>query len=131
VAITASTGGARYRSFRELTVWQQAMAVAVDVHALTGAFPPRAAWGLGAELCKTARSIPSNVAEGFNRHSRRSYCFHVTVALGSQAELETQLELAQRLGYLSDTDSERLQSAVASVGRLLHGLRRALVRSEG
>jgi len=130
MAATAPAGGARYRSFRELTVWQQAVDLAIEVHSVTGAFPPRDAWGLGAELRKTARSIPSNVAEGFNRHSRGSYCFHVTVALGSQAELETQLELAQRLGYLREADAQRLQAAVASVGRLLHGLRRALVRSE-
>jgi four helix bundle protein len=116
----------RYRSFRELTVWQQSMDLAVEIHAAAARLPPSERFDLGRDLRKTVRSIPSNVAEGFNRHSRASYRFHVSVALGSQGELETQVELARRLGHLSDSEADRLQMLIATVGRLLHGLWRSL-----
>jgi four helix bundle protein len=126
MADLAKSSGPRYRSFRELTVWQEAMDLAVTVHGAARALPVHERYGLGQELRKTCRSIPSNVAEGFNRHSRAAYRLHIAIALGSQAELETQVELARRLEYLSELDTTRLLSSIAAVGQLLQGLWRAL-----
>jgi four helix bundle protein len=126
MADLATSTGPRYRSFRELTVWQKAMELAVAVHRATMTLPEFERYGLSQELRKTCRSIPSNIAEGFNRRSRASYRLHVAIALGSQAELETQVELARQLEYLSDRDSTSLLASIAVVGQLLHGLWRAL-----
>jgi four helix bundle protein len=124
--IPAATPSARYCSFRELVVWREAMNLAIEIHRASHTLPEFEKFGLAQELRKTARSIPSNIAEGFNRRSRAAYRSHVAIALGSQAEIETLVELAVRLRYLSDDSATPLQSSIGRVGRLLHGLWRAL-----
>jgi four helix bundle protein len=73
------------------------MDLAVSLHNAAATVPDFERWELARDLRKTARSIPANVAEGFNRRSRAAYRLHVAIGLGSQAELETQVELALRL----------------------------------
>ena len=102
------------------------MELAVTVYGATKTLPDFERYGLSQELRKTCRSIPSNIAEGFNRRSRGAYRLHIAIALGSQAELETQVELARQLEYLSDRDSTSLLTSIAVVGQLLQGLWRAL-----
>jgi four helix bundle protein len=114
------------RSFRDLEVWQKAMDLAVDLHQLARRLPDEERYELARDFRRTARSIAANIAEGFNRHSRATYRLHVAIALGSQAELETQVELARRLGHIDDTTCAKTQQSIASIGRLLHGLWRAL-----
>ncbi len=117
---------AKIETFRELEVWQLSMEMAVDCYALTNRFPLEERYGLTRELRRSAVSIPSNIAEGYNRHSRNAYLNHVNIALGSQAELDCQLELAVRLGYLRDRDVRDFVSKLARVGQMLHGLQRSL-----
>ena len=113
-------------SFRDMDVWRLAMDVAVECYALTRAFPSDERYGLRRELRRSAVSIPSNVAEGHNRRGRRAYLNHVNIALGSQAELESQLELAVRLDFLANRDVRMFQERLARVGQMLHGLQRSL-----
>jgi four helix bundle protein len=123
---SATSPAIRIRSFRDLEVWQKAMDLAVDLHQLASELPAGERFELARDLRRTARSIPSNVAEGFSRRSRATYRLHVAIALGSQAELDTQLELASRLGYLDDARAESIERTVSAVGRMLYGLWRAL-----
>ena len=113
-------------TFRELEVWRLAMDVAVDCYALTESFPLEERYGLRRELRRSAVSISSNIAEGHNRHARAAYLNHVNIALGSQAELDSQVELAIRLGLFRRTDVEHLLDKLARVGQMLHGLQRRL-----
>jgi four helix bundle protein len=113
-------------SFRDLITWQQAMDLAVNVHRLSLTLPDFEKYELGRQMRRSAVSIPSNVAEGFNRHSQPAYRSHVAIALGSNGELDTQLEVAVRLSYLSPDAAGRLLTASDSVGRLLQGLWRSL-----
>ena len=117
---------ARIDTFRELEVWRLSMELALDCYALTSKFPVEERYGLTRELRRSAVSIPSNIAEGHNRHSRNAYLNHVNIALGSQAELDCQLELAVRLTYLRDEDVRDFVSKLARVGQMLHGLQRSL-----
>lgn len=117
---------AKYASFRELVVWQKGMDLAEGVHRATQTLPSVDLWTLGTQLRRAAASIPSNVAEGFSRHSRRAYRHHVAIALGSQAEVQTNLELTRRLSLIEARVVEQLQEVAAEVGRLLNGLWRAL-----
>ena len=114
------------RSFRDLEVWRQAVDLAVTTHRVTRTLPPFEKFELGRELRRSAVSIPSNVAEGFNRHSRPTYRSHVGIALGSTGELETQLEICVRLDYLNIVQADGLFQASGHVGRLLQGLWRSL-----
>jgi four helix bundle protein len=92
---------------------------------MTTGFPDAERFGLSSQMRKAAASIPSNLAEG-HRQRRASYVHHVVIALGSHAELETQVLLATRLGFVKGEDLEKFSSLSAQVGELAHGLLRAL-----
>ena len=89
-------------------------------------FPRAELYGLTSQLRRAAVSIPSNVAEGYCRRTTKVYANHVSIALGSHGELDTCIELALRLGFLSPTDRDSLQNTSDTVGRLLSGLYRSL-----
>ena len=95
------------QSFRDLTVWQRAMVLAERSYKATYKFPPDEAFGLTAQIRRACVSIPSNIAEG-KAISGRGYLRHLRIALGSEAELQTQIELATRLGMLDATDAQSL-----------------------
>ena len=114
------------RSFRQLMVWEEAVQLSVLVHKTAAALPPDHRFELGREMRRSSISVPSNVAEGFNRHSRRAYRSHIAIALGSDAELETQLEIARRLDMIGDATVADVFHRCALVGRLLQGLWRSL-----
>jgi four helix bundle protein len=97
--------------YKDLETWQAGMALVIDCYAMTKSFPRDERFGLTAQLRRAAVSIPSNVAEGACRHSDRVYLNHVAIALGSHAELETCLEIAFRLEYLSATALAPLSEA--------------------
>jgi four helix bundle protein len=84
----------KIRSFRDLEVWKLGMRTVVDVYKATASFPRDELYGLVSQLRRAAVSIPSNVAEGFNRIHNSEYRQFLYIALGSCAELETQIEIA-------------------------------------
>jgi len=109
-------------SFRNLDVWQESMMLVEEVYALSRSFPRDELFGLTAQLRKAAVSIPSNIGEGARRKRRKVTLNHYDIALGSQGEVEVQLEIAKRLGYCSASDYARIQERVERVGRMLNGL---------
>ena len=115
------------RRYQDLEAWQQAMLLAERCYKVTASFPREELFGLTSQLRRASVSIPSNVAEGHSRRTRPAYVYHVSLALGSQAEVETQLELSRRLGFLSGEAFREIDRVVRPVGRLLYGLHRALV----
>ena len=98
------------------------MILVVDVYRLCGTFPREERFGLSAQLKRAAVSIPSNIAEGARRRRRLPFAFHLEIALGSQAELEVQLELATRLGFVSGGDAGPILERADHVGRMLNRL---------
>jgi len=84
-------------SYRELVVWQKAMSLAEAAYAVAGLLPDSERFGLSSQIRRAAISVPSNIAEGHERRSRAEYRRFIAIACGSLAELETQLELANRL----------------------------------
>ena len=87
------------KSFRDLIVWQKGMDLATLVYRETSRFPSTERFGLTAQIRGAAVSVPANLAEGHERHARGAHRRHVSIALGSLAELDTHLELGLRLGY--------------------------------
>jgi four helix bundle protein len=114
------------RYFRDLLVWQRSMKLARNIYSATQDFPKREMFGLTSQLCRAAVSIPSNIAEGHGRLSDRSFAVFLSQARGSLYELETQLELAENVGYISRSDLSRLLAESAEIGRMLNGLIRTL-----
>ena len=115
------------KSFRDLTVWQKALALAEHVYLASENFPKSEAFGLTPQMRRAVVSIPSNIAEG-KAISGRAYLKHLRIALGSEAELQTQIEIATRLKMLNQSDAERLLNETSEVGRMLIGLLRSLSR---
>ena len=93
------------RSHRDLPVWQQAMSLVEAVYRLTATFPVDERYGLTAQLRRAVVSIPSNIAEGAARSSTGELGHFLGIALGSAAEVETQLELAKRLSMTVETSA--------------------------
>ncbi len=111
-----------------MRVWQTGMELAEAVYRVTKGLPASELYGLNSQLRRAAVSIPSNIAEGHTRESRKEYLHHVSVAHGSLAEVETQLEIARRLGYVSDQDHRALMETTVILGKQLFALRNALQR---
>jgi len=112
-------------SFRDLEVWQLSMQLVEDVYRVTRLMP-REEFDLRRQLRRAAVSIPANVAEGWRRRSRLAYRNHVSIALGSQAELETELEIASRIDALPAQAYLDVASLARSVGRMLTRLHQRL-----
>jgi four helix bundle protein len=113
-------------SFRDLRVWQAAIELVEHLYQLTQRFPKFEAFGLSSQMQRAAVSIPSNIAEGHTREHRKEFLHHLSVSQASLAELETQIEIAGRLKYLSEDQLLQILSEAAALGRQLHALRRAL-----
>jgi four helix bundle protein len=120
----------KIKSFRDLEVWSAAMSLAVQCYRATESFPQPERYGLTAQIRRAAASIPANLAEGHNR-SRNAFRNHVRIAVGSQAELDTLLELGVRLKYLTSNEQVMLEEPLRKTGQMLHGLARALNRPLG
>ena len=117
------------QSFRDLEVWQRAMDLTAAVYELTHSFPKQEIYGLTSQMRRCAVSIPSNIAEGSARATKRDFAHFITMARGSAAELETQLLLAVRLGYISQETHKEVEHLCFRVARMLTRLLESM-RSE-
>jgi four helix bundle protein len=113
-------------SFRDLEVWKESMLLVEDVYRLSRIFPTDERFGLTSQIRRAAVSIPSNIAEGGRRKRRKAHLNHLDIGLGSQAEVDVQLEIALRLAYLQKSDYTSIVGRVDRVGRMLNGLIRSL-----
>jgi len=102
------------------------MTLVERIYDATAKFPTDERYGLTSQIRRAAISVPSNVAEGYCRRATKPYAHHVSIALGSHAELETCLDLAVRLRILAPADHARLETMLRSVGSLLSGPHRSL-----
>ena len=114
------------KSYRELVVWQKAMSLAESAYAVAGLLPGNERFGLCSQIRRAAISVPSNIAEGHERRSRAEYRRFIAIACGSLAELETQLELANRLHHFDQATLTRSLALADETGRLLRSIERAL-----
>ena len=113
------------RSYRDLRVWQRAMDLADATYRTTERFPADERYGLVTQMRRAAVSVASNIAEGHAR-SRKEYLRYLLVSNGSLREIETQLILSKRLGFLGPEQAESLLQACDQIGRMLGALRNSL-----
>lgn len=115
-------------SYKDLVVWQKAMQVVTDIYELTRTFPKHEQYGLTSQMQRAAVSIPSNIAEGYRRGTRKDYRSFLLTSLASGAELETQIEIAVRVGYVghNSTCLERLRATLDEVMRMLQTMTKKL-----
>ena len=98
------------------------MTLVEEIYNVTRSFPRDERFGLTAQIRRASVSIPSNIGEGKRRKRQQVFLNHLNIALGSQAEVDVQLEIARRVGFLATKDHDRVQAIVEEVGRMLNGL---------
>jgi four helix bundle protein len=116
-------------SYRELIAWQKAIRLVTEIYQATRQFPRDELYGLTSQLRRAAVSVPSNIAEGQARFSRKEFHHFLSQARGSLVEIETQLIIAQNLAYLPTQQSEPLLAQTAELGRILNGLIASIKRA--
>ena len=119
------------KSYRDLIAWQKAIDLVTEVYACTQTFPREETYGLVSQLRRAAVSVPSNIAEGHARQSTGEFRQFLGHALGSLVEIETQILISQRLGFVGEEKSVDLLGRTAEIGRVLNGLLRSLWNNRG
>lgn len=115
-------------SYSDLQVWQKSMALVKQIYEATKAFTKDELYALTNQLRRAAVSIPSNITEGHARDSTKEFLYHLSITLGSLAEVETQLTLAEALQYLPKETLMILLQETTELGRMLRGLQKSLQR---
>jgi four helix bundle protein len=109
-------------SYRDVVAWQKAMELVSEVYRVSDNFPRREMYGLARQVRDAAVSVPSNIAEGKGRQTKRDYVQFLYRARGSLLEAQTQLEVARNLQFLDADTFDRIFSQACEAGRVLNGL---------
>ena len=121
----------RPKNFRELIVWQKAMALAKAIYEICRLMPKAESFDLRSQLRRSAISVPSNIAEGHGRLTDAQFRHFLGNARGSLCEAQTQIELARGFGWIQAVQVQKLMELSEEVARLLNGLIAAIGKSEG
>ena len=111
---------AQINTYKDLIVWQRSMELVVATYNLTENFPRTEQYGLSSQMRRSVISIPSNIAEGRRRGSRKDYHHFLIIAYGSGAELETQMEIAKRLQFSKSLDYSKIDQLLEEVMKMLN-----------
>lgn len=109
-------------TYRDLRVWQQGMKLGLQIYRATEGFPKKELFGLRSQMTRAAVSIPSNIAEGKGRQTDKEFRQFLFQARGSLLELETQIEFAKELKYITVGEADSLRQDCAQLGSGLTGL---------
>lgn len=107
-------------SYRELIVWQKSIDLVLKIYVVTEKFPKPEMYGLTSQMRRASISIPSNIAEGRSRGTRKDFKHFLVIAFGSSAELETQIEIAKKLNYVSDQEVSEVSALLVEVAKMLN-----------
>jgi four helix bundle protein len=114
------------RCYSDLIAWQKAMDLVEEVYRATRGFPSDERFGLTSQVRRAVVSVPSNIAEGQGRASTREFLHFLSIAYGSLLEVETQIHIAHRLGYLEAQQKAVIMTTASEIGRILNGLSASL-----
>lgn len=114
------------KSYKDLIVWKKSILLVKETYKITSCFPKSEAYGLVAQMRRAVISVPSNIAEGYGRKTRKDYGQFCSIAYGSLLELETQLEIAKELGFIKSDDIKFEENLIEEVGKMLNALVRKL-----
>ena len=109
-------------SYRDLRVWRAAMDLVVASYGLTARLPNRERYGLSSQIERASVSVAANIAEGHGRKHTGAFINHLSIANGSLTELETEVALCLRLGYINEDTAQSVTRGASDVGRMLAGL---------
>jgi four helix bundle protein len=116
---------------KKLEAWKQSMDLVIEIYRTTENFPSQEIYGLTNQIRRAAISIPSNIAEGAARQTKKEFTNYLHMAQGSLSELDTQIELASRLGYFDQETFRMLDERLERIDKMITGLIHHLSKSEG
>ena len=119
------------RNYRDLIVWQKSMVLVTEVYSITRLLPKEELYGLISQIRRSAVSIPSNIAEGYGRHSTNDYIRFLQIAIGSLYEFQTQLEICLNLKYLLKDTFEKIYEQSREIERMLRRLNKKVGNYSG
>ncbi|HBY56897.1 MAG TPA: four helix bundle protein [Candidatus Atribacteria bacterium] len=112
----------KIQNFQDLRIWQEGIKVVKKIYRLTPSFPKEEMYGLASQMRRCAVSIPSNIAEGFKRFHNNEFRQFLYITLGSCAELETQLLIADELDYIDTKSKENIIEDLNHISRMIYNL---------
>ena len=112
----------KIKNIQDLRIWRKGIEVVKDIYILTKQLPREELYGLTSQMRRSAVSIPSNIAEGFRRYHNKEYKQFLYIALGSCAELETQIIIANELDYINNTDKTEVIEKIKYICRMINKL---------
>ena len=110
------------QNYQDLIVWKKAMELTKKIYIVTKKLPKEEIYSLTNQIRRAAVSIPSNIAEGHARNSKKEFLHFLSIARGSKAELETQMLLCVNIGHLNETDILEPISLLQEIGKMLFAL---------
>ena len=113
-------------TYRDLIVWQKACDLSIEIYSITSKLPKDEKFGLISQMQRAAVSIASNIAEGSKRGTKKDFSQFIKIALGSTAELETQIYILSRLPYSKAIDLKKAEDLLYEISKMLHALLRNL-----
>ena len=117
-------------SYKDLLVWQSAVELSKEVYLLSDKFPREEMYGLTSQMRRAAVSIASNIAEGRSRGTKKDFIQFLRIALGSGAELETQVEIAKQLSFSASLNYSSVEKLLSETMKMLHGMVKSLLKAE-
>ena len=115
------------RPHKKLVTWQKAVELVTEIYKMTEGFPRKEEFGIIAQMRRAAISVPSNIAEGLTRKTKKDKLHFLNIAQASLSEIDTQIEISLRLGFINQQVFENIEIKVIEVEKLLGGLARSIV----
>lgn len=116
----------KINSYQDLIVWQKSIDLTTSIYKITTHFPKSEFYGLSSQLQRAAVSIPSNIAEGHARESSKEFLHFISISLGSLAEVETQIIISGKLGWIQESAMNDVLEKTNEIGRMLRGLQKSV-----
>jgi four helix bundle protein len=116
----------KIKNFKDLKIWQKSMELAKVIYQATYSFPAKETYGIISQMRRSAVSVPSNIAEGFMRRHNKEYKQFLYIALGSLAELETQVLLSEELGFFKKDGGMDINANINETNKMITGLIKCL-----
>ena len=120
--VLGMSANSKIRRLEDLEIWNEGLSLTEKIYAATQKFPKEELYGLTSQLRRAAISIPSNIAEGFARYHNREYKQFLYVALGSCAEIKTQIIIAARLGYIENERKVAILKNIEQISKMIKSL---------
>jgi four helix bundle protein len=116
----------KIKNFKDLKIWQKSMELAKVIYQATNSFPAKETYGIISQMRRSAVSVPSNIAEGFMRRHNKEFKQFLYIAIGSLAELETQVLLSEELGFLKKDNNKDIQADINELNKMIMSLIKCL-----